>query len=77
MKRHFERNHPTIVGKNISLFKARLREMKGMQRFPDSTTISTEILLEIFYLINKRIALADEAHTIPKKLIKLCLLEAA
>ena len=31
MKKHFEKNHPTLVGRNISYFEARLREIKGMQ----------------------------------------------
>ena len=77
MKRHFKRNHPTLVGKNILFFAARLREMKGMQRFIHSTTISSKKLLELPYLMSRRIALAGEAHTIAENLIKPCLLEAA
>ena len=30
MKKHFEKNHPTLVGRNISYFEAKLREIKGM-----------------------------------------------
>ena len=77
MKRHSERNHSTLVGKNILFFKPRLHQMKGMQRFIYSTTISRKKLLEVSYLISKKIALAGEANTIAKNLIKPCIFEAA
>ena len=57
-------------------FKAR-PDFAGMQRFMHSTTISTKKnIFRISYLISKRIALAVEAHTIAKNLIKPCILEA-
>ena len=48
-----------------------------MQKVIHSTTVSTEKLLEVSYLISKRIAIAGEAHTIAEDLIKPCMLEAA
>ena len=51
--------------------------MKGMQRFMHSTTISSKKLLELSYLISRRIALAGEAHAIAKNLIKPYMLEAS
>ena len=77
MKRHLESHHPNLVGKDILFFKARLREVKDMQKVIHSTTVSTEKLLEVSYLISKRIATAGEAHTIAEDLIKPCMLEAA
>ena len=77
MKRHLESHHPNLVGKDILFFKARLSEVKDMQKVIHSTTFSTEKLLEVSYLISKRIAIAGEADTIAKDLIKPCVLEAA
>ena len=77
MKRHLESYHPNLVGKDILFFKARLREVKDMQKVIHSTTVSTEKLLEVSYLISKKIAITGEAHTIAEDLIKPCMLEAA
>ena len=77
MKRHLKSYHPNLVGKDILFFKARLREVKDMQKVIHSTTFSTKKLLEVSYLISKRIAIAGEAHAIAEDLIKPCILEAA
>ena len=77
MKRYFQSNHLTLVGKNTSFFAAKLRILKDMQKFMHSTTMSTEKLLEISYLISQKIAMSGEAHTIAENLIKSCILKAA
>ena len=77
MKRHLESHHLNLVRKIILFFIARLREVKDMQKVIRSTTFSTEKLLEVSYLISKRIAIAGEARTIAEDLIKPCMLEAA
>ena len=75
-KRHFNSHHPTLVGKNISFFKARLHEMKDLQKLMYSITVSTKKLLKVSYLISKKIAIGCEAHTIAENLIKSCKLDA-
>ena len=62
MKRHLESHYPNLVGKDILFFKARLCEVKDMQKVIHSTTVSTEKLLEVSYLISKRIGIAGEAR---------------
>jgi hypothetical protein len=59
-----------LIGRDVKYCAVKVNEMKEMEGFLQSRAAANDMLLEVSYLVSKKTAISDEAHTTSEILIK-------